>query len=438
MTGPFGSSGHATTVGLNLYGTTTSIAPGITNIFIWLAGSWATSAYLRTGEGGVQPSTPPAGMRIFNHSWIGSFGSTLNDNDALRRFDFAIQRDNLVAIVGTNNGGGSPGFPLLAYGYNGITVGLANGLHSNATTPSGIDGQGRRKPEIVAPASFTSFSTPIVSAAAALLLETAQTTPSLAGNANATRSVTVKATLLAGTTRRATWSNGAPQKGPNRGTTSTPLDPVFGADLLNVDRSHLILTGGERDGATAPPSGFNASGSGWDFVPSIAGNSSVYWRFPVWEPIDEFAAIATWNRSVATNFSSFNLMDCDLFLWKVEGSALQSLVGDGGLGVFGWGNVASTSTIDNVESIFVRDLEPGEYILELRRKPGSQINLPVAVAWYLPKTFRFGDLNGDDLVNAADLAVLLGAWASAGPGDLDEDGVVGPSDLALLLGAWTG
>jgi hypothetical protein len=46
------------------------------------------------------------------------------------------------------------------------------------------------------------------------------------------------------------------------------------------------------------------------------------------------------------------------------------------------------------------------------------------------------DLNGDGVVNAADLAILLGAWGSAGPGDLDGDGVVGSSDLAVLLGAW--
>jgi hypothetical protein len=42
-------------------------------------------------------------------------------------------------------------------------------------------------------------------------------------------------------------------------------------------------------------------------------------------------------------------------------------------------------------------------------------------------------------VNAADLALLLGAWGSAGgAADLDGDGSVGAGDLAILLGAWTG
>ncbi|MFO0826756.1 MAG: FG-GAP-like repeat-containing protein [Phycisphaerales bacterium] len=49
-----------------------------------------------------------------------------------------------------------------------------------------------------------------------------------------------------------------------------------------------------------------------------------------------------------------------------------------------------------------------------------------------------GDLNGDGLVNAADLAILLGAWgANGGASDLNGDGVVDAADLALLLGAWT-
>jgi len=47
-----------------------------------------------------------------------------------------------------------------------------------------------------------------------------------------------------------------------------------------------------------------------------------------------------------------------------------------------------------------------------------------------------GDLNGDGVVNGADLAILLGAWGGTGLGDINGDGTVNGSDLALLLGAW--
>jgi hypothetical protein len=46
------------------------------------------------------------------------------------------------------------------------------------------------------------------------------------------------------------------------------------------------------------------------------------------------------------------------------------------------------------------------------------------------------DLNGDNAVDAADLAELLSAWGGAGAGDIDGDGSVGASDLAAMLNAW--
>ncbi len=51
------------------------------------------------------------------------------------------------------------------------------------------------------------------------------------------------------------------------------------------------------------------------------------------------------------------------------------------------------------------------------------------------------DLDGNGSVNAADLAILLGAWTGSGgsgggDADLDGDGDVDASDLAILLGAW--
>ena len=49
------------------------------------------------------------------------------------------------------------------------------------------------------------------------------------------------------------------------------------------------------------------------------------------------------------------------------------------------------------------------------------------------------DLDGDGVVNGADLAVLLGAWGEkGGAADLNGDGVVGGADLSVLLGNWGG
>ncbi len=59
------------------------------------------------------------------------------------------------------------------------------------------------------------------------------------------------------------------------------------------------------------------------------------------------------------------------------------------------------------------------------------------------ETFSVGvpcpaDLNGDGVVGAADLALMLGSWgfAPGSPADLSGDGFVNAFDLALMLGSW--
>lgn len=46
------------------------------------------------------------------------------------------------------------------------------------------------------------------------------------------------------------------------------------------------------------------------------------------------------------------------------------------------------------------------------------------------------DLDGNGVINAADLTILLGAWGTSGSADISGNGSVGAEDLALLLGAW--
>ncbi len=51
-----------------------------------------------------------------------------------------------------------------------------------------------------------------------------------------------------------------------------------------------------------------------------------------------------------------------------------------------------------------------------------------------------GDLDGDGLVNGADLGGLLSAWGSVGnalPADLNDDGIVEGADLGLMLTQWS-
>ena len=46
------------------------------------------------------------------------------------------------------------------------------------------------------------------------------------------------------------------------------------------------------------------------------------------------------------------------------------------------------------------------------------------------------DINGDGIVNAADLAIVLNNWGGSGLGDVDHNGIVDGADLAVVLSAW--
>ncbi len=70
-------------------------------------------------------------------------------------------------------------------------------------------------------------------------------------------------------------------------------------------------------------------------------------------------------------------------------------------------------------------------------QPSANQMLSIAVASVIAPPCP-ADLDGDGVVGASDVALLLGAWGMPGPGDLDGNGVVGSGDVALVLGAWGG
>jgi hypothetical protein len=47
------------------------------------------------------------------------------------------------------------------------------------------------------------------------------------------------------------------------------------------------------------------------------------------------------------------------------------------------------------------------------------------------------DLDGDGLVTAEDLTILLSNWGGSGDGDINSDGIVDAEDLTAILSAWS-
>ena len=333
--------GHSRQVGLALYGNDTGVAPDINRVDLYSAVDWYDRVIRRADTAYLGPPLLEQAL-VQNHSWVAyrDPDTSLDESiDILRRLDHQVQRDGTVVVVSLQNGADA-GLPdLLAHAYNVISVGKSDGQHSAGI--SLFDEPGRFKPDLVAPRDFTSFATPLVSGAAALLLEHAGTREELAA---ATRPDVVKAIMLAGATKAEfpAWSR----------TWRQPLDPVYGAGELNVRHNHHILDAG-------PPGPSNQVGwTGWD-AGRLDGDLPVRrYRFHVPESmmLRDFSAALTWLRRIEDGpepgFDAQPVMaDLDLRLYRVgEEDAVDE----------------SLSAIDNVEHLHQAVLGSGIYELEVR------------------------------------------------------------------------
>ena len=87
-------------------------------------------------------------------------------------------------------------------------------------------------------------------------------------------------------------------------------------------------------------------------------------------------------------------------------------------------------------------LAPGTYTASATVQTSDE-NVPGATTAQVVATLNatvgggnLGDLNGDGVVNGADLGSLLAQWGQPGTGDLNGDGIVGGADIGIMLANW--
>lgn len=368
-------SGHATTVASFFVGNNSGIARGITQINNYKvvgdlsSGDWFGSTYLNFGAG--LPVAEPT-QRVQNHSWISTGAFDAEALEVHRRYDFALRRDNVLGFVGVNNGAGAVP-ALLGNTYNGVAVGLTSANSSSG--PSTGDVVGRSKPDIVAPLGATSFSTPVVAGAAAILVQTADQL----GNSNANRIETLKSVLLSGATKTEFSALAQPWTRTNNGSYVEPLDRRFGAGEVNVNYSHLILTAGQKNGTDLGLDG----PMGWDFqtLTTPSETRRYYINVPAGLSV-EFSATANWLRRITPTGTGSNVFaTSDATLSVVE---LRLFNTNPDLSLAGLID-SSLSPVDNVQHLYRTDLVPGTtYALELTLAglPVGQTSDDIGVSWF--------------------------------------------------------
>ena len=364
---------HANGVGSVIYGNNSSIAPGVVDVYLYEANDWLNNGLGFAGNGNPAPHP----YSVQNHSWIANGQPVGIVTSLLGRADFLANQYNLNIVVGVGNTAGANTPQLLAHGFNSISVGVTSGDHS--FQPTTLLGAGRRKPELVAIAGSTSFATARISALASLMREATAGT-------NAENNEVVKAILLAGATKTefADWDQ----------TQERPLDDVFGVGEANIYNSYKIFEAGEVDGAAAPTE-FGGS-EGWDFESIEAGGTRSY-IIEITEPAAHMSVVLTWNRQI--NDGAANP---DLFSPQAVMPDLDLLISSDGAAQF------STSTVDNIEHIYLTDIQPGQYFVIV----SSNRDADYSLAWRTAE-------RTDSLLS--DVQVQTGSDNGGSPSDLEFD-----------------
>ena len=287
-----------------------------------------------------------------------------------RRFDKFVEENDLVACT-AHSSLISGNVTTSGMAYNSIVVGqkyintfaLDGAKHNDHGSP-------RYKPDITsrAFASASSYSSPQVCSAAALLLERAKLDPVLS---NAYHSIAIKAILMAAATRfnykiAVEWDNVSPADPLFlhgewiRTSDELPTSPKYGAGALNVLTAYEILDAGEFDGGSDDAIRY----LGWDFARDLTEGDTVQYLLTVDQDV-MFSAVLVWHRYIDNDWVSY-LPDFEL-----------EILDDGDNRV-----AFSNSTTSNVELVEV-ELKPGRYTLAVPvvSDDDSPDSLTYGLAW---------------------------------------------------------
>ncbi len=355
--------GHANSVGNFYYGNTNSLIPNTPSVFCWGSGanpSLANNSYYSIIQ---SPNSIDDDVKTVSMALISLTSNLPNVNFFTRVLDWTADQENVLQFAGMNNGSSSAYPTLFINGYNTLSVGRADGAHSAGTVPSGVDGDGRRKPEIVcqspAGSQATSWSTATAASVAGFLYDTAET---LSVTAVSDHPEIVKALILAGATKNRfpSWNK----------TSSDPIDDTYGAGEINVFYSYMMLAEGEQS-YTAPVNTIGWDWNDYNSTKSLFDPTLTTFDYEFTVPAaatSELSAFITWNSNVtrtvseSIDFTRDPLANLDLELLDSTGAQVQ----------------ISNSSIYNLEHIYLKELAPGTYKL---RVTTDTPNRDFAIAW---------------------------------------------------------
>ncbi len=409
-------SSHANTVGQNFWGSN-GVAPGVSQVDNYSASWFETDVvgiYYSPSRGNYVPIATLHNDKIVNQSFINIFGAGATQQQELAQeeqsnLNYGAYANYYGTLFVTAVGDGATTYSNGAFAlavnppstaYNGISVsasGLAASNSTNGPTLTGLS-----SPDIIAPGTASSYTTPLVSGAAALLVQAGNQM----ANTSTTQTQTLKALLMNGADKASNW---APSSGNS-------LNQNVGAGSLDVYRSYQNLEAGQHavsavnSSSTPITAGTAVPLEGWNFATASSTGSNVshyLLSLPAGATAGHLTATLVWNAQ--TSLSYARISGTSLY-----GLAMPSATSPGGTApspeafnslylylynaTTGQLVSQSTSINDNTQTIFesISSLAPGDkYDLEVfdagyqqSTSPSFTLNTsdPYALAWNVAAT----------------------------------------------------
>ena len=352
-----------------------SFSPGIRLVFAYTTNQFRQHVLMVdkfNTRGTVLPCWPDATRPVDVLCISNTLGNGGEDQN-IRALDYLIDATDVLACT-SQPGSLNSNASITGNLWNSLVVGKTSPDfgYMEGTDYENVDSFRRKKPDIVACSHIrkdggaSSWSTPVVASAAAMLIERARV---MENTKRAERNYVLKAILMAGAAKTGLFSPVYDEAGKLKDvdltkawvwsrTSEAPLDKLYGAGNLQIDNSYRILEAGEQSRDAGP--------NGWILGENVTKDQAREVRFVVKEPAKEFSAALVWNRHIATTEGqpySFTVANLRLELRDSEGKVLQ------------W----SDDPGNNVEYLWIEGgLKPGNYTLTVTSHRNGRENFGLA------------------------------------------------------------
>lgn len=334
------TSSHADAVASYYYGTN-GVASGVSSVTVYSAGLFTTN---------LRFSALP---KVVNMSFTYTSGTTNN-----AAYDAAAISNQTIFVAAAGNSG-TPASPSTAY--NVISV-----SSSTATVSIGAAGHYADKPDISAPGNETSYTAPVVSGAAAILVQAGSA--GLSGWTNTEKSNAVdfraiKALLLNGAVKPSDYFTNAYAP-----TATSPLSLQYGSGVVNVYNAVVNLYAGEDaaqyTATIASGTGVYSSLSAKTLLGTAGWNLGTLTASRNHDAVDGYAMsltagtayVATITWAATASGTTENLDKIDLYLYDEATGTLQA---------------SSVAALSSVQQIYFTPASAGRYDLFVRLEGSS-------------------------------------------------------------------